>query len=327
MKVLSNKEELMRNYWLNSLTDNQQTIFETEWFGNDEDSELLEIVRADLIGDYLSGDLRDNEKNLFKKNFLSANFDDVLLGKYSLELSRQSVAPKKIGFFEGITKAVRSFGTMPRTVFAAVALLLFLGLSAAIFVRLNNNESTFVAQKMETENIPAVNIQNLPINPPANSEAVKEDQPTVNPTKKTDSKTIQTTNKAAETVKPDENVNRNKPEQSKNQILFLTILRGNGKAVKVAETTDNISLKLDMPGLEKAYKKYQVKILDGSGRAVLTQPVKENLSLKKSGETINLPNIKIRNFRKNEKYKAVLIGIDENGEEKQLSAYDSFEKN
>ncbi len=325
MKDLSNKEELMRDYWLNSLTDNQLIAFENEWFGNDEDSELLEIIRADLIGDYLGGDLRSDEKNLFEKHFLPANLDDVLLGKYSIELSRQAVEQKKIGFFERIAEAVRGFGRMPRTAFAAVALLLFLGIFAAVFIRLNNNESPLVAQKSEPENIPAGNIQN----PPVNSEVVKEDQPIVNPTKKTDSKTIQTTNKsvASETVSPDENINRNKPEPSKNQILFLTILRGNGKAVKIADTTDNISLKLDMPGLDKAYKKYQVNILDGSGKAVLTQPIKENLSLKKSGETINLPNIKTGNFRKDEKYKAVLIGIDENGEEKQLSVYDSFEKN
>ena len=105
------------------------------------------------------------------------------------------------------------------------------------------------------------------------------------------------------------------------------ITRGNVESLKISDSADRISLKLDMPGLEKAYDKYELKILDTSGNPVFKQPIKENLSLKKSGETITLPNIKTSNFKKNEKYKAVLVGIDKTGEEKQLSTYDTFEKN
>ena len=43
MKVFNNKEELMRDYWLNSLADNQLERFETEWFGSDEDSEFWKL--------------------------------------------------------------------------------------------------------------------------------------------------------------------------------------------------------------------------------------------------------------------------------------------
>ncbi len=335
MKTLNKKEELMRDYWLNSLDDNQLERLETEWFGSDEDAELLGIIRADLIGDYLAGDLSRIEKNLFEQNFLPNNLDDIILEKSSIELSRQSNGQKKFGFLERFSENLRSFGRMPKLAFAVS--LLFLGLCAGLFIKFYDNNPQLTARNTESENT-AGNFQNAAnendgqnsVNKTAvNSEAKPDTQQTVNPPEKTDTKITEPSNKPAPAVdeKPvgDENKIPSKP--LKQQVLFLMITRGNAESLKISDSADRISLKLDMPGLEKAYDKYELRILDTGGNPVFKQLIKENLSLKKSGETITVPNIKTGNFKKNEKYKAVLVGIDQTGEEKQLSTYDTIEKN
>ena len=206
MKVLNNKEELMRDYWLDSLDDNQLEQFETEWFGSDEDAELLEIARADLIGDYLAGDLSRTEKNLFEQNFLPDNLDDVILEKSSIKLSRQSNWQKNFGFPARFFENLRSFGRMPKLAFAVS--LLFLGLFAGLFIKFYDNNPPLIAQNAESENA-AGNFQNAAnendapnsVNKPAvNSEAEPDNQKTVNPPEKTDTKITEPTNKPAKAV-------------------------------------------------------------------------------------------------------------------------------
>ena len=206
MKALNKKEELMRDYWLNSLDDNQLERLETEWFGSDEDAELLGIVRADLIGDYLAGDLSRIEKNLFEQNFLRNNLDDVILEKSSIELSRQSNGQKKFGFLERFSENLRSFGRMPKLAFAVS--LLFLGLFAGLFIKFYDNNPPLIAQNAESENAAgdfqnAANENDAPnsVNKTAvNSEAKPDTQKTVNPPEKTDTKITEPSNKPATAV-------------------------------------------------------------------------------------------------------------------------------
>ena len=325
----------MRDYWLDSLADNQLELLETEWFASDEDAELLQITRADLIGDYLAGDLSRTKKNLFEQNFLLNNLDAVILEKSIIELSRQSKGQKKFAFLERFFENLRSFGRMPKLAFAVS--LLILGLFTGLFIQFYDSNPPLTARNIEPENAagdfqnaanenPAPNSVN---NPAVNTEAEPKGRETVNPPEKTDTKINELTNKPAkiEVAKPVGGENQNPTQPSKQQVLFLMITRGNAESLKIADSADRISLKLDMPGLEKAYDKYELRILDAGGNAVFKQTFRENLSLKKSGETITLPNIETSKFKKNQKYKTVLVGIDKTGEEKQLSTYDTFEKN
>ena len=325
----------MRDYWLNSLDDNQLEQFETEWFGSDEDAELLSIARTDLIGDYLAGDLSRTEKKMFEQNFLRNNLDDVILEKASIKLSRQSDGQKIFVFPARFFENLRSFGRMPKLAFAVS--LLFLVLFAGFFIKFYDNNPPLIAQNADSEKV-AGNFQNASNendaadsvnNPAVNSEAEPDEQKNVNQAENTDTKITEPTTKPAKAVDKknvgDENKTASKPLNR--QVLFLMITRGTAESLKIADSADRVSFKLDMPGLEKAYDRYELRILDAGGNPVIKQTVKENLSLKKSGETITLPNIKTDTFKKNEKYKAVLVGINKNGEEQQLSTYDTFEKN
>ena len=324
----------MRDYWLDSLADNQLEQLETEWFASDEDTELLQITRVDLIGDYLAGDLSRTEKNLFEQNFLGNNLDAVILEKTIIELSRQSKGQKKFAFLERFSENLRSFTRMPKLAFAVS--ILILGLFTGLFINFYDSNPPLTAQNTEPENTAddfqnAANEKLTPTfenDPAVNSEAESNNRETFNLPGKTDTKIIEPSNKSVkiEAAKPVGGENQNPSQPSKQQVLFLMITRGNTESLKIADSADRISLNLDMPGLEKAYDRYELRILDAGGKAVFKQTFKENLSLKKSGETITLPSIETSKFKKNEKYKTVLVGIDKTGKEEQLSTYDIFEK-
>src|SRR5215213_4635476 len=131
MNSLEEKKRFMRDYWLNSLTDNQIERLETEWFASDEDAELLEIVRGDLIEDYLTNSLNRAELDRFKTYFLINNPEEVAIAKSYLELGdapQKQIA--KAGFFETLAASWRSFARVPQIALAALllaGLALFIG--------------------------------------------------------------------------------------------------------------------------------------------------------------------------------------------------------
>jgi len=331
MEVLSEKEELMKAYWLGDLQGKRLESVEIEWFGNDEDSQLLEIVRMDLIDDYNSGDLERQEKVLFEQNFLANNFDDVALGKFSSELSRESDKSKRINFFERFLISLRSFGRIPQFATVAGLLLICFGFLAILLVNNFKDESQQVARQTQpnensddgfSKNSDINQIQNSPANDsPKNNENANTEN---NSADKRNEKTINPPNKDIEIAKNIDKTEKNKTVQ--NQTVFLTILRGDVQSRKISGSAEGITLKLDMPGLEKAYDKYELRILDSGGNTVFRRAIQENLALKKSGEQITVSNIKTDKFKTSEKYKTILVGIEKNGNEKNLGSYMNFEK-
>lgn len=332
MEVLSDKEELMKAYWLGELQGERLDSAEIEWFGNDEDSQLLEIVRMDLIDDYIGGDLEIREKALFEKNFLANNFDDVVLGKFSVGLSRQSDESKRIGFFERFLIGLKSFGRIPQLATVAGLVLICFGFLIVLLVNNYKDGSQQVAQQTNpNENADTNFSKNSDVNqirnPPTNDapKSVENANVETNSADRRNEKTIIPPNRDVEIAKNIDRTEKNKP--AKSQIVLLTILRGDLPSRKISGSADGITLKLDMPGLEKAYHKYELRILDSAGNTVFRRALQENLALKKSGEQITVSNIKTDKFKNGEKYKTVLVGIEKTGEEKPLGSYINFEKN
>jgi hypothetical protein len=338
MDVLREKEKMMRDYWLNSLGDNQVERLETEWFGNDEDSELLEIVRADLIDDYVTNNLTKPDSTYFEKYFLPNNLDDIVLAKTSIEVSTgKFVATKKKSIFENFSASVRNFASIPQIAFALL-FLACIGLFIGYFIRFNNNEPQQIARNNEPEIDVANQIQNnskvnqniADSDNNVNSAIVKDSANSKIEPKNANIKPVKETNKPIDTPTktPIENkatVEIEKP--IKQQILLLTTLRGSGKIAILSNSAENVLLKLEMPGIDKAYKSYEMRIYDSNGNQILKQPITENLSDKKSGEKINVPSLKTTNFKKNTAYRTSLVGIDEKNEAKELCVYDSFKVN
>lgn len=93
----SEKQQLMRDYWLGRLSEAEADDCELEWFSRDADALLLESVRDDLIDEFLAEWLSAGEKLLFEKNFLvvPTNLRDVAVVK----AYRQTIDKKKVESF------------------------------------------------------------------------------------------------------------------------------------------------------------------------------------------------------------------------------------
>jgi hypothetical protein len=329
------KEENMREYWLNVMGDDLVAHLETEWFSNDADSELLEIVRADLIDDYIANNLDEPSRLQFEKHFLPNNLDDVLLAKASINLSISQFEEQK-NIFETFIEKIRSFTTFKQVGFALLFLACF-GLFIVYIVNFYNRDSQQIAHLNE----PTIQL-------PGNLSTPEELEKTIQPSK---NKTNSVSVKETENTVPEPQNIKSKPEISSNlpvtapktpiankvvvehkkpilsQVLLLTTLRGNSKILNLSSSAQNVLLKLEMPGIDRLYKSYEVRIYDSTGKLILKQPIAGNLSDKKSGDKINLSSIKTTNFKKNTTYKTSLFGIDEKNEEKELCVYDSFKVN
>lgn len=341
MNTLEEKKRFMRDYWLDSLSDNQIEKLEAEWFANDEDAELLEVVRGDLIEDYLTNSLSRAELNKFKNHFLINNAEEVAIARSYLELNepfRQKQAAKA-GFFETLAENWRGFIRIPQIAFA---LLLALGGTALIVSFYNSAPPVEVAKnetpaeseragKNQDEVNSAVPSQNE-TNPGAGEDNSGSSDPSPNNNQNAGTESAKSPsdvkNKTAGEKTPGNPAPRRAAEpQAQSPVLFLTNFRGNVKTLKLAGESRNFSLKLDMPGLDKAYESYEIRIYDSGNNLVVQQKLNDNLSLKKSGEKIEIRNLSKNKFKKNNTYKTYLVGYDNENKAAELSLYDSFKVN
>jgi hypothetical protein len=338
MDVLSEKEKMMRDYWLNSLGSNHVERLETKWFSNDDDAELLEAVRADLIDDYITKNLSKTDYLQFEKYFLPNNLEDIVLAKSSIDISLGSFEEaKKKGLFEKFSQLFHTFASLPQIAFAVI-FLACIGLIIGYFAKSYNKELQPIAQNNETEfenqnsnqaNNIAENI-NTPIKNETNANIVKEPLISKSEPKTAKIKVGKDTNKPENRVPKiiSEGKSVDEPKvAAKQQVLLLTSFRGSVKTLTVSNSTENFLLKLDMPGIDKVYKNYEMRIYDSNNNLVVKQSIKENLSLKKSGERINIPSLKANKFKKNDTYKTSLVGVDEKNEVTELCVYDNFKVN
>lgn len=316
----------MRAYWLGILDYEQIETFETDWFGSDQDTEQLEIVRAELIDDYLAKNLIQAEQSSFEINFLPHNLEDVVLEKSSLEISREKIdASKRKNFIENFSDGFRGFFGFRQIAAASALVLICFGLWFVFSGRkdseeiVRNNEPVFTSPN---EILPD---SKKPDEFKGNIETDGE---------KSEDKNLN----AATTEIPAESrsgaPNRNSPivkkQPAKNQnvekpmVLFLTVFRGTTKTVGLTGDRESLILKLTMPGIDKAYKNYRLKIYDANGDAIVRRDLGGKLSLKKSGDVLTMPPLKGALFKKNNNYRTVLVGVNEDGEESELISYDSF---
>ncbi len=332
MTVLEDKIQSMRNYWLKVLPESELLLLETEWFSNDQDSELLEISRNDLIDDYLANNLSKSERQDFEKSFLINNLDEVAFNQISVEISKNNqITPNNISKFNTFFVNFWSYIKLPQIAFAtSIILLICLGISYKFY----NSEPTQIAQ----QDIVNQNIL------PDNSNEIEQKVLTYS-NKKADANLKNTEitekkakNENAQSVIPKAEKNINKTEkQVENkdietesvktkspQVLLLTSFRGGVKSLKLSETGKTFDIQLEMPGIDKAYQSYEIRVYDANQNLVLQQKVNENLTLKKSGQRIIVKGVNTAKFKKNNTYRTSLMGIDEKKETKELNLYDSF---
>jgi hypothetical protein len=325
MNELKEKEQIMRDYWLGALNLQQTEQFETDWFSNDDDAELLEIARAELIDDYLSKTLPETEYAQFENSFLLNNLEDVVMANSSLQISREEfVGLEKEIFFEGFFSRIRNFIRSPQIAIAVLLLACF-----GLWFKFYDNDSSqrIVRNAEPVGNLGSENKTNLD-DPDANYNK-KDALAAENEIKNTN---IKTNEEIAKSQNPgvDQNSKIGKKQTTESsptvprQVVFLAVFRGSVKTVSLTNPKEIVTLKLMMPGLDKVYKNYVLKISDGGNNLVVKQDLGNKLTSKKSGEILMMPPLKGSLFKKNNIYKTYLVGIDENGNENELINYDSF---
>ena len=121
MSEISESEESqqMRDYCLELLTEEETFRAESVWLGNEVKINRLEIVRDDLIDDYLNAHLNAGEKYAFETNFLAipANAEMVAIAK----TLRKLIDAKTVAAFDAETASrvapAVSLGEKMRAVF------------------------------------------------------------------------------------------------------------------------------------------------------------------------------------------------------------------
>jgi hypothetical protein len=333
--VIDEKTQLMKNYWLGNLPDSEILSFETEWFANDEDSELLESVRTDLIDDYLSNNLTVAEKQSFEKSFLMNNLDEVVLSKTFVEISKNNSAVNKseLSALNKFLDNIWKFFRVPQVAFASIAIILLVGLG--LVYKLNSSENKQIAQKNDFNQN---DVNKKIVETPKEIISTENEKPLTNQKENNQIIEKKSKNENTQSVKTKEEKQPEKiekPIEKKEigkeeikakpvQVLLLTSFRSGVKSLKLSETEKNFDLQLEMPGIDKAYQSYEVRVYDSNQNIVLQQKIKENLTNKKSGQRIIVKGLNTAKFNKQTTYRTALIGIDDKKEAKELNLYDSF---
>lgn len=129
MKLVTEKDELLRRYLLDDMSDDERQTIEEKFLTDDGLFDELNALEDELYYDYKQGSLTDNDKRAFEKKFLStrediqkADFAEALL-RVTEEVNKEKTAPtiwRSIAAFFPFSNASFRLGT------AAASLLLIL---------------------------------------------------------------------------------------------------------------------------------------------------------------------------------------------------------
>lgn len=303
----SEKQQLMRDYWLGRLSEAEVVGCELEWFSNDEDAQLLEAVRDDLIDEFLAGGLVAGDKLLFEKNFLAVptNLRDVAITQVyrrtiDVEKVESFLAPTVVSTATTSTESKKSFWLAffapSRLAFGAFVLLIASGTFLFLTFQKNGSLPDKIAKTnvsimqpspekivTPTENPTATN-KPLPKNKNTNTKSAPEKSLTPK---------VETTPSLPTPLIPKVETSP-KPPPSFNPIQILGLaapLRsGNGSkpSVQLQKTTSTLRLKVPMPVLTELYQSYSAKIVSETDGQIVWQNRLPDLNDKQAGEEISV---------------------------------------
>src|SRR6185369_13307286 len=100
MSSSTDDDAIIREYLLGRLADEDREEFERRFFADEKLFEKLQPAEDELIDDFLSGSLSQDEVNLFQKNFLigSKREQDLRIGKAWRNYAAAHAREKPDGF-------------------------------------------------------------------------------------------------------------------------------------------------------------------------------------------------------------------------------------
>lgn len=289
MKLVTEKDELLRSYLLDEMSDEEQLTIEEKFLTDDSLFDELNALEDELYYDYKQGNLSSKEKIAFEKKFLStpedlqkADFAETFL-QITDEVSREKTA---LTFWQSIAAFFTFSNPSFRLGTAAVSLLiLFL---VGFFLLSDFNRKPDVADVPEVKEIPT------PIPTPIeNSNLIDKQKEQVELQKKLDEekqKREQDANKINELEKQKERIqqeieaNRNKKIEAPPQKTFIALIlspvginRGSGaKTAKINLSPEIKTVNFTLP-IKKDFQEESFKIIVrniDSGATVQNSPTK-----------------------------------------------------
>lgn len=160
-ETLDAEKDNFRKYLLQELADAEQEEIETRLLTDREFSRRLAIAQDELIDDFATARLSDDEEKRFREHYLVTPERQQKLG-FANALDRyvtEKTSAQKAGFFENLLAFV--FGKPFKTAFAVVGVLLLFGVGIFTVWRIQSRqqknpqqEFARVNRREETESIP-----------------------------------------------------------------------------------------------------------------------------------------------------------------------------
>lgn len=330
----SEKEQLMRDYWLGSMSADESEAFENDWFETDADAEILEVVRADLIGDYLSKSLSAGEKHLFEKNFLNVplNIQDTAIAKnlqklidkekvqnFSKQTSVAGVSARHSNWQK--IKNLFSLTQWQLTGAISVAAVLLIGIFTVYLIFLRQDSSFNEVAETIPQVTPQASLSSNTVKPSNTPESILDNTNLTMPSESVSPKpdNLDTT-KPQLIQKPQEKESKKptptpKPKIEKSVINFVlaTALRddaNNKNILQIRPGNKKVRISFPMPGLTDTFEHFSVQIIQQkTGREIFSQDFGEELNFKKKNEVIDTL-VSAENLSDGE-YQLKFVGIKE----------------
>lgn len=274
MKLVTEKDEMMRRYLLDQMSDEELNSIEEKFLADDDFFDEIAAVEDELYYDYKAGNLSANDKIAFEKKFLTtsadlqkADFAEALL-QATNEVSAQETAPglwqSVIAFFNFSNASLR-LGT------AVASILLLFIVGFWIFNNLNK-------QKIDVAEVPEVPETQTPTPTPIDEKIIEQKQKEKSELERKlaeekqkselDANKIKEIEKQKEKIQNEIEKNQNKqitPEQPQKSFIALilspSLVRGSGaKTAKVKVTPELKTINLTLP-IKKDFQNEEFKIV------------------------------------------------------------------
>ncbi|MBX7171375.1 MAG: hypothetical protein K1X72_10480 [Pyrinomonadaceae bacterium] len=298
MKLVTEKDEMMRRYLLDEISDEERNSIEEKFLADDEFFEELDALEDELYFDYKQGNLSATDKTAFEKKFLATNADrqkadfaEAFL-QATTEITAEKTAPsfwQSIVVFFDFSNASMRLGT------AAASILLLCLFGFWVFRNLN--------KPPEIATVPEVPETQTPTPTPIDERIIEQKQQEKDDLEKKleeekqkaeqDANKIRDLEKQKEKIQKDIEKNQNKqiaPEQPQRTFIALVLspgLRGSGAAAKVKLTPELKTVNLTLP-IKKEFQEDDFKIVVRSvgGGTILSSNAKSG---KKTAVSVSVP--------------------------------------
>lgn len=319
MKLLTEKDEMMRRYLLDQMSDDELNRIEEKFLADDDLFEEIAAVEDELYLDYKQGNLSATDKIAFEKKFLvtaqdieKADFAEVFL-QATNEISAEKTAPNLwqsvVSFFDFSTASFR-LGT------AAASILLLCLFGVWIF-----NNSNKKIDEIAVDVPDAINT-NTPTPTPIDENSVIEKQEELEKKlaeekqkSEQDANKIREIEKQKEKIQKELEINRKKevtpPTPQRTFIALVlspSLVRSGGNVPKIKVTPELKSINLTLP-IKKDFQSEEFKIVV---RNIDSGTTFSSSNAKTGKKTAVSLSVSVKNLKRGA-YEAVLITAD--GEE------------